>query len=120
MQEYLTKKNIGWAISALLGLALIASAAGKFTGGATEQMATHNIGDWTLIIGIGELLSLILFLVPKTMRLGALLLSAYFGGAIMFHMAHPDPALSDFTAPAAFLVTIWVAAWLRGMMIIEE
>ncbi|MEL6639594.1 MAG: DoxX family protein [Bacteroidota bacterium] len=120
MQNVLTRKNIGMGLAALLGVALLASAASKITGGATEELASNNIGDWTLIIGLGELASLVFFLIPRTMRFGALLLSAYFGGAIMFHMTHTDPLKQSFMGPTVFLVVIWVIAWLRGLELFEQ
>jgi len=51
------------------------------------------------------------------MRFGALMLSAYFGGAIMFHMTHPGPDVEaqQFGGAAAFLIFIWATAWVRGL-----
>jgi len=122
MKKYLTRKNIGWALTVLLALPLLGSAGGKLMGSeeVVTMLSSHNLKSWVTIIGIGELASLILFIIPKTMRLGALLLSAYFGGAIMFHMAHPDPAQQAFVGPAAFLIFIWAIAWIRGLNLIGE
>ena len=121
MTKYLTAKNIGWALSALIALVLIGSSFGKLSGDqeTANMLGSHNLSGWITIIGIGEIVSLLLFLIPKTMRLGALALSGYFGGAIMFHMAHPNPAANDFTVPAIFLLLIWATAWLRGMNIFD-
>jgi hypothetical protein len=116
MKQYLTRKNLGWLLTGLIGFALLASAAAKLSGAEEmmTQFAASNIENWVTIIAIGEIISVILFIVPKTMRLGLVLLSAYFGGAIMSHMASNNTAFSDFTAPAVFLVFIWVVAWVRG------
>ncbi len=119
MQKYLTRKNLGWLLTAGLSVILTMSALSKFGAGALDAMKAHHIGSWFKIIGAGELISLILFIIPKTMRLGTVLLSAYFGGAIMFHMAHPDPTNQVFMAPAGFLVFIWIIAWIRGLDLIE-
>ena len=122
MKKYLTIKNLGWVLSGLLALVILGSAFGKLTGDADTaiMLGSHNLTAWIMIIGIGELASLILFLIPKTMRMGALLLSAYFGGAIMFHMAHPDPGLNNFAAPAGFLIFMWIIAWVRGLDIFDQ
>ncbi len=114
--KYLTRKNIGWLLTVLLALPLLGSVAGKLSGAEemTQMLSSHNLGDWMTIIGLGELASLILFIIPKTMRFGTLLLSAYFGGAIIFHMAHPDPAQQAFVGPVAFLVIIWIISGVRG------
>jgi len=122
MQKYLTRKNLGWLLTAGLGLILTMSAGRKLFGsdeGLIREMGVGHIIGWMKIIGAGELISLILFIIPKTMRLGTVLLSAYFGGAIMFHMAHPDVARQAFMAPAGFLVFIWAIAWIRGLDLIE-
>ena len=108
--------------SGLLALVLLGSAYAKLSGDkeTAEMLGSHNLTSWITIIGIGELASLFLFLIPKTMRLGALLLSAYFGGAIMFHMAHPNPEANNFLAPAGFLIFVWVIAWVRGLNIFNQ
>jgi hypothetical protein len=38
-----------------------------------------------------------------------MVLSGYLGGAIMYHMSHGE----DFSAPAIFLILIWITAGLR-------
>lgn len=76
----------------------------------TEMFQSHGLASWLVIIGVGELLSLIAFLVPKTRPLGSLLLSSYFGGAIVVHMSHGEP----FLIPSAFLLFVWLTTWLWG------
>lgn len=123
MKKYLTRKNLGWALTAGLSVILTMSAMSKLFGsdeGLIREMGVAHIIGWMKIIGAGELISLILFIIPKTMRLGALLLSAYFGGAIMFHMAHPDVARQAFMAPAGFLLFIWAITWIRGTELIGD
>lgn len=120
--KYLTRKNIGWLATAIIGFFLLMSAGSKLFGNIDNinaEMGTAHIADWVKIIGVGELLSLILFIIPKTHRLGTVLLSAYFGGAILFHMAHPDPARASFLAPAGFLVAVWAISWIRGNELIK-
>jgi len=121
MKKYLTRTNIGYLLTALLTMPLIPSIYGKLTSHeeAVANLSSHNLGDWITIIGIGELIALVLFIIPNTMRLGAVLLSAYFGGAIMFHMAHPVAEATSFKAPALFLVAVWVIAWIRGMELVK-
>lgn len=99
-------------LSALLAIALIPSVTGKLL--QSEQMkamfVAHGLGNWLVIIGVGELLSLLAFLVPQSRAFGSLLLSAYFGGAIVLHMSHSEP----FAIPAGFLVYVWVTTWMWG------
>ncbi len=124
MSKYLTRKNIGWVMTGLMALALIASAVFKLIGSedVVKLLSSNGLSNWITIIGLGELASIILFIIPKTMRFGALMLSAYFGGAIMFHMTHPGPDVEaqQFGGAAAFLVFTWITAWVRGLNLFGE
>lgn len=121
MTKYFTRKNLGWLMVIGFGAFLSMSIFGKLFGGdaAIEEMHIGHISGWLKIIGIGELLSLVLFIIPRTMKLGTVLLSAYFGGAIMFHMSHPDPAFTTFTGPSVFLIIVWITSWIRGNELID-
>lgn len=101
----------GWVLSGLIGLALTGSAMTKLLGveEAVKMLSDWGLGEWVKVIGVGELVSTILYLVPRTSVLGVLLLSSYLGGAIVTHMQHNDA----FTAPAVLLVLMWVASFLR-------
>ncbi len=120
-----TKNIVGWVLSGLLTVFLVYSGIGKLIGDEMPAtMLTHfgySESEITLI-GIGEIVSAILFLIPKTSSLGTLLLSAYFGGAIASHMsAAPDTtgnemmaAIQDYTFAAIFLIVIWAIAIFRN------
>ena len=109
-----TRKIIGWVLSGLLTLALLGSAAAKFSGQADEQMSASGFTDEeVMMIAVGELISAILFIIPKTSSLGTLLLGSYFGGAIVTHMLTPPPN-DSYLAPAIFLILIWVTGWVRN------
>ncbi len=112
----MTKEKIAFYLSIGLGLFLMLSVFGKLSSSeeVVALLSGNGMGDWITIVGIGELLSVILFIIPRTYKLGTVLLSAYFGGAIVFHMTHPDPAAQGFVGPAIFLVVIWILSWLRG------
>jgi hypothetical protein len=120
--KYLTRKNIGWLATGIISAMLLMSAGVKLFGGIENintEMGTAHIADWIRVIGVGELVSVILFIVPRTYKLGTVLLSAYFGGAILFHMAHSDPAFTNFMSPAFFLVAIWITSWIRGNELVK-
>ena len=121
MQKYLTIRNLGWVITAGFTAMLMMSAGGKLMEApeAVAMLNGNSLGNWTFIIGLGEIAALILFLIPRTMTLGALMLSAYFGGAIVFHMSHPIAENQSFMAATIYLILIWVAGWLRGMEVVK-
>jgi hypothetical protein len=105
------KPITGWVLSGLLSIVMIGSAIAKLVGPAPviEGFEKFGLADWRIIIGIGELVSTLLFLVPRTAVMGTLLLSSYLGGAIVTNMQHGEPWIF----PAIFLVIVWVAAGLR-------
>ena len=70
-------------------------------------MACH---EQVRLIGAGSLPTAILLLIPRTLSLGILLTSAFWGGAICIHMAHSEPYLFQ----SVVLVLSWVGACLRN------
>lgn len=116
-----TRKIVGWVLSGILGVLLIFSAIGKFSGAAAPMMDHFGFtSSETTLIAVGELLSIILFLIPKTQSLGTLLLSAYFGGAIVAHMAAAPSSeagleqVESYLVPSIILVVVWIASYIRN------
>jgi len=100
-----------WILTGLLSLLFILTAAGKLFRAeqVVEMFAKFGLGEYILLIGAGELVSALLFLIPRTNSLGLLLLSAFVSGAIVTHMQHGEA----FVAQSLILVLIWVAGYLR-------
>tara|TARA_R110000737_G_scaffold92107_1_gene124934 strand:- start:1077 stop:1460 length:384 start_codon:yes stop_codon:yes gene_type:complete len=69
--------------------------------------------DAVLYMGLILLISTILYAIPKTTFIGALLLTAWLGGAVATHLIHNDPMTNIFT-PVVFGIIVWVAIWLRN------
>ena len=63
-----------------------------------------------LPIGIVELLCTIIYLIPRTSVLGAILLTGYLGGAVATHVRIADPS---FVGPLLFGVLVWLGLYLR-------
>lgn len=61
-------------------------------------------------MGIVQLVCVVLFLVPRTAALGAILFTAYFGGAVLSHARVGDPT---WIVPVIFGVLVWVTLLLR-------
>jgi hypothetical protein len=108
-----TQRIVGWVLTALLGLFLIVgSAVGKFIEweGKAEMFAKFGITtELVFKIGILEVIITVLFLIPRTAFLGAILLTGYLGGAMFVHIRVGDP----FVMPLVMGVVIWVALALR-------
>jgi hypothetical protein len=67
-----------------------------------------GVDDYLGLLGAAEIILGLLFLFPPTSRLGLLLLTGYFGGAIAmeipYHMV---------LGPAIPLMLVWIAAFIR-------
>ncbi len=101
-------RNIsGWIIAGLLTALYLFSASQKLM--HPENMVQMKLGDWGTIISIGEIVSALLFLIPKTTKFGTLLLSSYMGGAIIIHMT----GATSIIMPSVVLILVWVVAFLR-------
>ncbi|GAB2770884.1 DoxX family protein [Rhabdobacter roseus] len=105
-------KTTGWVLTLVLALLFTMSAFLKLTQNETAlaQAAAIGIGASTYqLIGVIEVISLILFIVPRTGVLGSLLLIAYMGGAIVTHLEHQQPI----AMAVAVQVLLWITAALR-------
>ncbi|HEX5033019.1 MAG TPA: DoxX family protein [bacterium] len=60
-------------------------------------------------LGVVELICLVLYLIPKTAVLGAILLTGYLGGAILTHLRLSEPILM----PIGLGIVIWLGIYLR-------
>ena len=107
---------ISYIMSAIPVLMLLFSAVMKIS---QVPMVTEGFGKMgfpagvILPIGIVELLCTVLYIVPRTAVLGAILLTGYLGGAIVTHV-RVDEA---FIGPLAFGVLLWGGLYLRDARI---
>lgn len=103
-----SRNLIGWVIAGLLFALYLFSASGKFI--HPEQMEQMELGDWRIIIAIGEIVSALLFLFPRTNIFGTLLLSSYMGGAIILHMSGGTSIMM----PSVVLILVWIGSFVRN------
>ncbi|AKD56605.1 DoxX family protein [Spirosoma radiotolerans] len=75
-------------------------------------LSKAGVGQHVLALGTMEIVFAALFIYPKTMKIGFILLSCYFAGAIATELSHG-------TALNAVLpiVLIWISAFLRNKTI---
>ena len=102
----------GRIISGFIALFMLADSVGHVMKFATYVEGTAKVGYPTslvLPIGILELVCTVLYLVPRTSVLGAILLTAYFGGATATHVRMGQP----FYFAVVFGVLTWLALYLR-------
>jgi DoxX-like family len=65
------------------------------------------------VIGVLLLVCTILYLVPRTSVLGAVLLTGYLGGAISLHMRVGNPLFSNVLFPVYIGILLWAGLCLR-------
>lgn len=104
-----TGKIASWVIAGSLAALFLYSATGKLFL-HPEQMEQLKLGDWRVIIALGEITSALLFLFPKTNEYGTLLLSSYMGGAIIIHMTYG----MSIGMPVVVLILVWLVGFLRN------
>lgn len=107
---------IGWTLSGLVALALIA-------GGVTDVLKlpfvieglerAHFHEEIVRPLGVVIIASAILFLIPRTAVFGAVLLTAYLGGAVTVHAQLREYAAIPI--PVVFCAVVWVALMLRDL-----
>lgn len=110
-------KIAGWVLSGLIGLFLVvASAAPKFMGiaAATDAMTVVGWPDkYLVLIACIELGCMILFLIPRTALLGAVLTTGLLGGSLAANLRVDNPLFSHTLFSIYLGVAVWLALWLR-------
>jgi hypothetical protein len=104
---------IGRALTGLVVAFLVLDAAGKLIAVAPVLEGTQRLGYSVHLvrpIGLVLLASALLHLVPRTQVLGALLVTAYLGGATATHVRVGEP----FWFPVAMGAIFWAAFTLRS------
>jgi hypothetical protein len=64
-------------------------------------------------VGILEVLLLVLYAIPRTAILGAVLWTGYLGGAILTNLRVELPLLSHVLFPTYVAALLWLPLWLR-------
>lgn len=105
-----------WIITGLLSAFMLVDAAMKFAQPKPVADAFVRTG-WpihlSVTLGVLLLASTILWLIPRTAILGAILLTGYLGGAVATNLRLENPLFSNTLFPVYFGVLTWGALWLR-------
>jgi hypothetical protein len=104
----------GWVVSALPVLMLLMSGVMKLlkpepvVEGFTKLGWAENLA---LGLGIVELACTVIYMIPQTAVLGAILLTGYLGGATATHVRIGEP----FITPVILGVLVWLGLYLRDV-----
>ena len=111
-----TQRRVGWALSIVTILFML------FDSGAKLALESHVIAATTKIgypvaaiqpIGVIALLCTILYAVPRTAILGAVLLTGFYGGAVASKIRIEDPLFSSILFGVYFGLIAWGGLYLR-------
>ena len=103
---------VGRVISVLVSLLFAMSAFMKLKGGAEVMQGMAHLGlpeSLIMPLAILEISCVVIYLIPATSVLGAILLTGYIGGAICTHWRVGDP----FFIQIALGIFVWLGLYLR-------
>ena len=108
-----------WAGRALTGVAVLFltfDMTTKLVGAREAVDGTVQLG-WAPhhlpILGVIQLACLVVYLVPRTAPLGAVLWTGYLGGAIATHLRLDNPLLTHVLFPVYVAALVWGGLYLR-------
>jgi hypothetical protein len=110
------RHTAGYVLTTLVALFLAFDAVLKVLRLAPAIQGTTELGypiETVFVIGAIETVCLVLYLVPRTSVLGALLLTGYLGGAIATHVRVGSPLLGYTLFPIYVAAMVWGGLYLR-------
>ena len=113
---------VGRALSALAILFLAFDTAIKLAGMSVVAETLSSLGiraDLGFTIGVIELVCLVLYAVPRTAVLGAILLTALFGGGIATHIRVGSPVFTHILFGVYLGLFVWGGLYLRSARLRE-
>jgi len=107
----------GRTLTALFALFMVgASIAPKLLGMALAEETMAQLGwpaGFAFTIGVIELTCLVLYLIPRTSLLGAILMMSLLGGAMATQVRVGNPLFSHILFSVYLAVFMWGGLWLR-------
>lgn len=106
----------GRVLSTLVALMLTLDAVGKLLRVQEVLDGTAQLGYSTSLvapIGATLLICVAIYAVPRTAFPGAVLLTAYLGGAVATHVRVGNPLLTHVLTPAYLGIALWLGLYLR-------
>ncbi|MEQ1495597.1 MAG: DoxX family protein [Novosphingobium sp.] len=111
-------RRTGITLTVLIGLFLAMDAGGKLFAPALMIANSPPLGlpvdeGFHRMLGAILALGLVLYLIPRTAVLGAIVLTGYLGGAVAIHTRIGSPLLSHTLFGVYLGVILWAALWCR-------
>ncbi|WP_186627337.1 DoxX family protein [Rhodococcus sp. BP22] len=108
--------RVGWVLTAMIAIFLIFDGVTKLLNVQAVKDATVDLGlreEMMPVVGIVLLVSLALYLLPRTAFLGAVLLTGYLGGAVLTNWRVDKPLFSTVLFAVYVGIVVWGALYLR-------
>jgi DoxX-like family len=106
----------GWILSGIVIAFLAGDCVATFTGISSIRRATLEIGyplDLLGVVGTLQLACLVLYAIPATSVLGAIIFTGLLGGAISSHLRVAQTLTPDMLVSLALGVLAWGGLWCR-------
>jgi hypothetical protein len=106
----------GRVFSGLVILFLLADSLGKFAKPEAVVKGTLDLGypeSSILRLGITLLVCTVLYAIPRTAMLGAILLTGYLGGAVATQVRVGNPLFTHILFPVYLGILLWAGLYLR-------
>ena len=103
---------VGRVISAIAAAVFLLSATMKFVGGPDAEEGLGHLGLTTSMvipIAILEITCVVIYCIPASALVGAILLTGYMGGAILAHWRVGDLVVVQVVLP----ILVWLGLYLR-------
>lgn len=111
----------GWIMSGLLALFMLGASAAPKLLGSNLAIEPFEVVGWPakylLLVGLIEAGTVVLFLIPRTSLIGAVLFTALLGGALAANLRVDNPLFSHTLFSIYLGMFAWVALWLRDPQI---
>jgi len=106
----------GRGVSAIISVLLAMDAGLKLFMLGPAMEGTAQLGYRSSIVfplGVIEAVCLVLYLIPRTSILGAVLWTGYLGGAVATHVRLDNPLFTHMLSPIYVAIMLWGGLWLR-------
>ena len=112
------QRTVGRALSGLAAAFLVMDGVMKLVEPKVVVDTTLQLGfpEHTILgLGITLLAATVLYLLPRTALLGAILLTGYLGGAVAAHVRIGSPLFTHVLFPVYVALMVWGGLFLRDM-----
>ena len=106
----------GRVLTVIVAILLSLDAGIKLVGAKAAVEGSGQLGftpQQVFVIGIIAAVCLVLYLIPRTAPIGAVLWTGYFGGALVTHFRLGNPLFTHILPPIYVSILIWGSLYLR-------